>query len=108
MVGISGVLACGIENSTIIIKKIVAKHHYVITIVRVNGDEVLIEQLLESFLDNKSILSRVDLPISGGILHVCHLRLIIRLNPITFILLREDMESLKTDQAVSQNKFLGR
>lgn len=56
-VGIGGVSACRIENSTIQAKKIEGKDNYLVTIIWVNGNKVLIEQLLDSSLEKKSVLS---------------------------------------------------
>jgi len=54
-VGIGGVSACGIENSTITIKKIAAKHNYLVTVIRVDRDEVPIETLVDSCLEQQAV-----------------------------------------------------
>jgi len=55
-VGIGRVSADRIKYFTIAAKEIDGKHNYLVTIIWVNGDKVLIEQLLDSFLEKKSVL----------------------------------------------------
>ena len=55
--GIIRVSARGIKNSGITIKKIANKHNYVVIVVWIDGDKVLIEELVDGCLERKPVLS---------------------------------------------------
>jgi len=51
------VSARGIKNSAVTIKKIADKHNYLVTVVWIDGDKVLIEELVDGCLEKKPVLS---------------------------------------------------